>query len=78
MSAYDRRTGRCECCGLERPTVPYGEADSSGHLWTYHTCAECQAGCSSDEEGRPAHMLPGWPGTPETFESYRVRRLVGR
>lgn len=55
---YDPTPQRCQCCGLGKPTVPYGEADSTGHVWTYYTCEQCQAHCTSDEEGRPLHLEP--------------------
>lgn len=64
---------RCECCGLpSEDIVSYGEADSHGHTWTHHVCVQCSRQCSSDEEGTPVHMKPGWPKTPETFKEYRA------
>ena len=62
----------CECCGKIAPCTPYGEADSSGHVWTHYTCDACQNHCSSDEEGNPVHMLPGWDGSSATFELHRA------
>ncbi len=65
---------RCECCGNCPATVVYGEADESGHMWTHYVCVQCHESCSSDEHGNPVHMLPGWPGTAETFDQFVAGR----
>lgn len=52
---YESRPVRCECCGQPAASVVYGEADSTGHVWTHYVCAQCHARCTSDEEGRPLH-----------------------
>jgi hypothetical protein len=54
---YDCRRRACECCGRDDvDAFPYGEADSTGYLWTHYACTACQSGCTSDEEGRPVHL----------------------
>lgn len=65
----------CECCGCADGGIPYGEPDATGTLMTHYKCHECLDQCSSDEEGNPVHMLPGWDGKPETFEAYRAKDL---
>ena len=60
----------CECCGRDRDLFPFGEADRTGHVWTHYVCHDCEQSCSSDDDGSPVHMLPGWPGTQETFEQF--------
>jgi hypothetical protein len=62
----------CECCGVVAPTIAYGEADASGHVWTHYTCEQCKRHCSSDEDGNPVHMRAGWNGDEETFWEFRA------
>ncbi len=57
MTTYAPSPIPCECCGAPSGGIPYGEADSQGHTWTHYTCDECQSNCTSDEEGRPVHVI---------------------
>lgn len=63
-------TPTCECCRRAPGGATYGMADHAGQVRHHHVCAPCSAGCSTDDDGGPVHMLPGWPGTAETFAAF--------
>lgn len=63
---------RCECCGGEGLSLTtYKESDSSGHIRHYSTCAACQAGCTSDDEGQPFHL-----GDPNDFPPFVMEGVM--
>lgn len=46
---------RCECCGRDVPTITVGYPDQSGHVWNRHVCEECDARCTTDDDGALVH-----------------------